>query len=116
MQQNKIKYGINSPYIKSLKIPKLLSQSIGHFLNIKQIMDDKNNFSIVDKINQLKNLIKCMKKKIALIQKVERRRKDGKMCGNLIDDITDVNLDLKRDCLISLRKLDGEMKSFEILE
>jgi hypothetical protein len=61
-----------------LKIPKLLSQSIGYYLNIKQILDVKNNLSIVEKINQLKNLIKCMRNKIETVEKVERKKKQMK--------------------------------------
>jgi hypothetical protein len=44
-------------------------------LSIKQILDEKNNFSIVEKTNQMKNLIKCMRKKIYIIENVDRKRK-----------------------------------------
>jgi hypothetical protein len=73
------RYGLTTTFIKSLKIPKLMSHSIGHHLSIKQILDEKNNFSIVEKINQLKNLIKCMKNKIHIIENVEKKRKQLKI-------------------------------------
>jgi len=98
-----------------LKIPKLLSQSIGHFLTIKQILDDKNNFSIVEKINQLKNLIKCMKKKIAIIQKVERKRNERKISVISGDDDSNSKRYTKKSYVLTLRKLDNEMKNFELL-
>lgn len=75
---NNEKYGLSKEFINSLKIPKLLSLSMGHHLNIKQIMDDKNNFSILEKIDQLKNLIECMKKKLQFIERVENKRKKEK--------------------------------------
>jgi hypothetical protein len=81
IEQNKekyfflIRYGLNTTYIKSLKIPRLLSHSICHHLSIKQILDENNNFSIVEKINQMKNLIKCMRNKIYIIENVDRKRK-----------------------------------------
>lgn len=98
-----------------MKIPKLLSQSIGHFLTIKQILDDKNNFSIVEKINQLKNLIKCMKKKIAIIQKVERKRNERKISVISGDDDSNSKRYTKKSYVLTLRKLDNEMKNFELL-
>jgi hypothetical protein len=115
IQQNKVKYGLNASYIRSLKIPKLLSQSIGHFLTIKQILDDKNNFSIVEKINQLKNLIKCMKKKITIIQKVERKRNERKISVMSGDDDSHSKRDTKKSYVVTLRKLDKDMKNFELI-
>lgn len=49
---------------------------------MKQIQDEKNNFSIVEKINQLKNLIKCMKNKVYIIERVEMKRKQAKALIN----------------------------------
>lgn len=53
----------------------MLSQHIGHYLTIKQILDEKNNLSIVEKIDQLKNLIKCMRNKIDIIDSVNNMKK-----------------------------------------
>jgi hypothetical protein len=71
----------------------------------------------VEKINQLKNLIKCMKKKITIIQKVEKKRKERKASGNLIDDATNFskNLKMSKSFVVTLRKLDCEMKNFELV-
>jgi hypothetical protein len=94
-----------------------LSQSIGHYLAIKQILDDKNNFSIVEKINQLRNLMKCMKKKINIIEKVERKRKQKVITNINLNSSDLVNKDLspKNACVLILRKLDKEAKKFEII-
>ena len=46
-------------------------------------MDEKNNFSIVEKINELKNLIKCMKKKIYLIDMVDKNKKLSKLKNSI---------------------------------
>jgi hypothetical protein len=73
------RYGLTTNFIKSLKIPKLISHSIGHYLTVKQVLDEKNNFSIVEKINQLKNLIRCMKNKVHIIENVERKKKQLKI-------------------------------------
>jgi hypothetical protein len=59
-----------------------MSHSIGHHLTIKQVLDEKNNFSIVEKINQLKNLIKCMKNKIYIVENVEKRKKQLKVLSS----------------------------------
>ncbi len=71
----------------------------------------------MEKINQLKNLIKCMKKKITIIQKVEKKRKERKASGNLIDDATNFskNLKMSKSFVVTLRKLDCEMKNFELV-
>ena len=71
LKLNQKRFGMDRELLKSLKIPKLLSQSIGHFLTIKQLKDPKNNLSIVEKINGLKNLISCMNKKLRIIKEVE---------------------------------------------
>lgn len=97
---------MTNQYIRSLKIPKLLSQSIGHYLTIKQIKDEKNNFTIPEKINQLRNLVNCMKNKIRIIQAVERKRK--------IATHKDDNLSVKRTFNVILRKLNNA--KYEIIE
>jgi len=72
---NRKRFGLSQYYIDNLKIPKLLSRCIGQHLNIKQIIDDKNNFSITEKIDHLKNLIKCLERKNNFIEKIEDKRK-----------------------------------------
>jgi hypothetical protein len=114
-----------SSFIRSLKIPKLLSQSIGHYLQIKQIKDEKNNFSIIEKINQLKNLILCMQNKIKIIENVERSRRLKKIQNNNLENgsesssLNNENSPVKSDkksFKIVLRKLDKIAKNFEIIE
>jgi len=116
MQQNNLKYGLTPTYCKSLKIPKLLSQSIGHYLTIKQIKDEKNNFSIIEKINQLSNLVKCMKKKIRIICMVENERKHEKI-SKAISNVPYLNKDLSANklCNIILKKLDLKNSKYEVI-
>ena len=99
-------------------MPKLLSQSIGHYLTIKQIKDEKNNFSVIEKINQLKNLIKCMKNKIRIVEGVERKRKQTK----ILEGLSTTNLELMgkvvsatKLCNIIIRKLDKCGKKYEFV-
>jgi hypothetical protein len=93
---------------------------VGHYLTIKQIDDEKNNFSIVEKINQLSNLIKCMKKKISIIEKVERRKKQEKNIKNNLENssLQQEESNLNNNCTsnIVLRRLDKANKKFQIVE
>ncbi len=93
---------------------------MGHYLTIKQIDDEKNNFSIVEKINQLSNLIKCMKKKISIIEKVERRKKQEKNIKNNLENssLQQEESNLNNNCTsnIVLRRLDKANKKFQIVE
>lgn len=116
IDNNKAKYGLEIGFIRSLKIPKLLSHSIGHHLTIRQIKDDKNNFSIVEKINQLNNLVKCMKKKIKIIEKVEQKKKSNKLkeISTISQQLINRNLPSNKICSIILKRLDN--KRFEIFE
>ncbi len=116
IQQNRQKFGLSQSYIKSLKLPKLLSHSIGHFLTIKQIKDEKNNLSIIDKINQLSNLVKCMKKKIRIIESVDKRRRQEKLVGCLHGVIEDKDISTKKACSIILRRLDKFGRKYEIVD
>jgi hypothetical protein len=93
---------------------------VGHYLTIKQIDDEKNNFSIVEKINQLSNLVKCMKKKINIIEKVERRKIQEK---NKQDNFENSSLGEQGSkfnknsiSTVILRRLDKANKKFEIVE
>ncbi len=88
IKRNKHIYGLSQKYIDSLKIPKLLSRCIGQHSTMKQIMDDKNNFSIVEKIDQLKNLVKCLERKYEIIEKVENKRKIQKRMYYLYLNLT----------------------------
>ena len=74
IESNKKKYGLSKEYVKSLRIPKLLSMKIDQHLTIKQILDEKNNFSISEKIEHLENLVVCMRKKLELIERIEKKR------------------------------------------
>lgn len=74
IESNKEKYGLSKEYVRSLRIPKLLSMKIDQHLNIKQILDEKNNFSISEKIEHLENLVVCMRKKLELIERIEKKR------------------------------------------
>lgn len=93
---------------------------MGHYLTIKQIDDEKNNFSIVEKINQLSNLIKCMKKKISIIEKVERRKKQEKNIKNNLENSSlqqeESNSNNNFINNIVLRRLDKANKKFQIVE
>ena len=75
LQENKDKYEYPSSYYKNLKIPRLLSNSIGRHLTIKQVMDAKNNLTIQEKIEELTNLVNCMNKKIEIIEQIELNKK-----------------------------------------
>jgi hypothetical protein len=104
-------------FVKTLKIPKLLSNSIGHYLTLKQIRDEKNNLSIVEKINELKNLIRCMKNKIRIIHGVETQRNANKIVNGLNlnkNNNNNNNISAMQACRIILRKLDGIKERFEI--
>ena len=118
IEQNISKFGLTSQFIKSLKIPKLLSHSIGYHLTIKQIKEEKNNFSIVEKINQLNNLIKCMKNKISTIEKVERRRKQEKLIDVEMngEGAISYNITETKSYNILLRRLDKNNKKFELVQ
>ncbi len=74
IESNKEKYGLSKEYVNSLKIPKLLSIKIDHHLTIKQILDEKNNFSICEKIEHLEELVVCMRKKLELIERIEKKK------------------------------------------
>lgn len=78
IEENRKLYGLSKAQIRNFKIPKLLSQSVGHYLSIKQIIENKNNFSLVEKIEHLKRLKRCMRNKIRIINKVEERRRNLK--------------------------------------
>jgi hypothetical protein len=59
-----------------------------------------------------------MKKKIAIVQKVERKRNERKMSVKSGDDNLHSNreISVKRAYVINLRKLDREMKKFELID
>jgi hypothetical protein len=118
IDQNKVKYGLDISFIRSLKIPKLLSHSIGHHLTIRQIKDEKNNFSIVEKINQLNNLIKCMKKKQKIIERVESKKKNNKLQEiiNTSQEFINSEINPRKVSVIVLKRLDNISKRFEIVE
>jgi hypothetical protein len=118
IDQNKVKYGLDISFIRSLKIPKLLSHSIGHHLTIRQIKDEKNNFSIVEKINQLNNLIKCMKKKQKIIERVESKKKNNKLQEIINTSQENINTEInpRKVSVIVLKRLDNISKRFEIVE
>ena len=81
LKENKEKYGYPPSYYKNLKIPRLLSNSIGRYLTIKQIMDTKNNLTVPEQIEELTNLVNCMKKKIEIIEEIQlnkKRKRDDK--------------------------------------
>jgi hypothetical protein len=71
---NKEKYGLSEEYVNTLKIPKLLSIKVDRHLSIKQILDEKNNFSICEKIEHLEELVIYMRKKLDLIERIEKKR------------------------------------------
>jgi hypothetical protein len=118
IEHNKSKYGLDIAYIRSLKIPKLLSHSIGHHLTIRQIKDEKNNFSIVEKINQLNNLMKCMKKKLKIIERAESKKKNKKLQEiiHTSNELVNSELSARKNCLIVLRRIDNLGRKFEIVE
>lgn len=59
-----------------------------------------------------------MKKKITIIHKVEMKRKERKSSGIIIDDVNDMSnkLNLKKGMVVTLKKLDDDMKKFEVIE
>lgn len=75
LKENKRKYGYPPEYYKDLKLPRTLSNSIGPHLTIKQITDSNNHLTVSEKIDELKNLISCMKKKLEIFDIVELGRK-----------------------------------------
>lgn len=106
IEKNKERYGLPADYVKKLKIPKLLSQSIGHYLTLKQIGDPKNNLTIVEKIEQLKRLIKSMTNKLRIIDKVEQRRKEDKLLQRKTNHSNEIELS-EINTITILKKEDG---------
>ena len=82
IEDNKKKY----EYVgyQKLKIPKTFANSIGRYMTIEQIKDNKNNLTTLEKIGELKNLVKCMKKKLEIIEtNLQRKReRDNKYDNN----------------------------------
>lgn len=90
LKENKEKYGYSPSYYKNLKIPRLLSNSIGRYLTIKQIIDTKNNLTLPEQIEELTNLVNCMKKKIEIIEEIQLNKKRKR------DDSNEITINIKK--------------------
>lgn len=69
---NRMKYSIPDKLLRDVKIPKFLFNKTPSSLNLKQIRSEKNNFTIIEKIDHSKNYIHCLKQKLKIIKNIEK--------------------------------------------
>lgn len=70
--ENKKKYYLSNRLLNKIKVPHLLNSVIGRHMSLKQILNPMNNLTHLEKINEIINLIDCLKRKINLIEQLDK--------------------------------------------
>ena len=80
---NKQKYGLDSTYTKSLRLPKPQTSKREVVLSVDQIFNAKSNFTVVEKLTRLESLKHALERKIIRIARKRHALAVRKACKPL---------------------------------
>ena len=72
---NKKKYGLDAAFVRALKLPKTTSVKRKPVLTMEQILSEKSNFTVVEKLSHLEALKRALELKLLRIARKKLAKK-----------------------------------------